>query len=90
MEVINPVQSIRNARPPPSEVEQIEQSLVTAVRRCENAKEVYEKRCKVSRLETYGPLLTINTGISIRCVPFACYRIRLLNPTKRIPNPKGD
>ncbi|KIM26953.1 hypothetical protein M408DRAFT_175548 [Serendipita vermifera MAFF 305830] len=39
-------QAIRNSRPPPGDVEQIEQSYLTAVRRCENSKEVYEKRCK--------------------------------------------
>ncbi|CAG7850514.1 SubName: Full=Uncharacterized protein {ECO:0000313/EMBL:CCA67584.1} [Serendipita indica DSM 11827] len=39
-------QAIRASRPNTTDVDQLEQSLVTAYRRCENAQEVYEKRCK--------------------------------------------
>ncbi|PVF99376.1 hypothetical protein CPB86DRAFT_293705 [Serendipita vermifera] len=39
-------QAIRTSRPAPGDVEQVEQALITAVRRCENSKEVYDKRCQ--------------------------------------------
>ncbi|KAG9056729.1 hypothetical protein FS842_009821 [Serendipita sp. 407] len=40
-------QAIKNSRPITADVDQLEQSLVTAVRRCENAREIYASRCKV-------------------------------------------
>ncbi|KAG8858909.1 hypothetical protein FRB91_009041 [Serendipita sp. 411] len=40
-------QAIKNSRPITADVDQLEQSLVTAVRRCDNAREIYASRCKV-------------------------------------------
>ncbi|KAG8833977.1 hypothetical protein FRC17_009759, partial [Serendipita sp. 399] len=39
-------QAIKKSRPVTADVDQLQQSLVTAVRRCENAREIYESRCK--------------------------------------------